>query len=208
MNYREFEETLCRLTSVDAVRVVGDGDRVTEVHVLSGPEKSPKQVVRDIQSLAMARFGANIDRRVISVVQIAADSRGEPSGGDRPKIVSLKEVPDGHRATVTVTLSWHGDEAAGETSGPAAASARLRLVGEATLRALENLLPEAPPLALDAIGTPSVGMRTVVIAVVVNATGDGEAISVGSAVAEDDETDAAVRAVLDALNRRIPQLLR
>ncbi len=208
MNYREFEETLCRLPSVDAVRVVGDGDRITEVHVLSAPEKSPKQVVRDIQSLAMARFGANVDRRVISVVQIAPESRAAAMSGDRPKIVSLTEVPDGNRATVTVKLSWHGEEGVGETSGPAAASARLRLVGEATLRALEGLMPDAPPMALDAIGTPNIGMRSVVIAVVVNASGGGEAVSVGSAVAGDDGSDAAVRAVLDALNRRIPQLLR
>jgi hypothetical protein len=158
----------------------------------------------------MARFGANIDRRVISVVQIAPEALGELGGGDRAQIVSLQEVPDGNRATVSVTLSWHGEQAVGETTGPAAASARLRLVGEATLRALERLLPEAPPLALDAIGTPVVGMRNVVIAIVVNATGTGEAVSVGSAVADDDAAggDAAVRAVLDALNRRIPQLLR
>ena len=208
MNYREFEETLCRLPSVDAVRVVGDAERITEVHVLSAPEKSPKQVVRDIQSLAMARFGASIDRRVISVVQIAPERVTSAGSGDRPKIVSLREVPDGHRATVTVTLSWHGEDRVGEISGPAAATARLRLVGEATLRALEHLLHDGPPLALDAIGSPAVGMRNVIIAVVVNATTDGEELSVGSALSSGEDSEAAVRAVLDALNRRIPQLLR
>ena len=208
MDYREFEETLCKLASVDAVRVVGNSERITEVHVLSAPEKSPKQVVRDIQSLAMARFGANVDRRVISVVQIAPDQVVGNSAADRPKIVALKEVPDGNRTTVGVTLTWHGEDAVGEVTGPAAASARLRLVGEATLRALEELLPDAPPLALDAIGAPAVGMRNVIIAVVVNATGTGEEVSVGSSLSHDDDADAAVRAVLDALNRRIPQLLR
>ena len=88
MNYREFEETLCRLPSVDAVRVVGDGDQITEVHVLATPEKSPKQVARDVQSLGMARFGASIDRRLISVVQLAGE-RSEAAGGDRPRIASI-----------------------------------------------------------------------------------------------------------------------
>ena len=72
----------------------------------------------------------------------------------------------------------------------------------------EELLPDAPPLALDAIGAPAVGMRNVIIAVVVNASGTGEEVSVGSSLSHEDDADAAVRAVLDALNRRIPQLLR
>ncbi|NOY56424.1 MAG: hypothetical protein GXP34_10620, partial [Actinobacteria bacterium] len=54
MKYRELEEALCLLPTVDAVRIVGDNGRVAEVHVLAAPAKPPKQVVRDVQSLAMA----------------------------------------------------------------------------------------------------------------------------------------------------------
>ncbi len=209
MNFREFEETLCRLPAVDAVRVVGDSDRVTEVHVLSGPEKSPKQVVRDVQSLAMARFGASIDRRVISVVQIAPEDMPVGYGGERARVVGIRETPEGNRSTMTVTLEWQGEQYTGSATGPAAASARLRLVGEATLRALEQTHTGLPPLALDAIGAPAVGMRTVVVAVVVSAGADGsEEVSVGSSLAVEDVPEAAVRAVLDSLNRRIPQLKR
>ncbi len=209
MNFREFEETLCRLPAVDAVRVVGDSDRVTEVHVLSGPEKSPKQVVRDVQSLAMARFGASIDRRVISVVQIAPEDRPAAAGGERAKIVGIREIPEGNRSTVTVTLEWQGEQHTGSASGPAASSARLRLVGEATLRALEQAHTGLPPMALDAIGAPAVGMRNVVVAVVVSAASNGsDEVSVGSSMAGAEVTEAAVRAVLDSMNRRIPQLQR
>ena len=87
-------------------------------------------------------------------------------------------------------------------TGPAAASARLRLVGEAALRAIESLL-DGDVLALDSIGNPAIGMKTVIVAVVV-ATGDrGEEISVGSALSSGDDSETAVRAVLDAVNRRI-----
>ncbi len=207
MNYREFEETLCRLPAVDAVRVVADSERITEVHVLSAPEKSAKQVARDVQSLAMARYGTNIDRRVISVVQIAPE-QGAPTGGERPKIAGIRETPEGSRVTVTVTLEWQGEQATGSASGPAAASARMRLVGEATLRALEETISGIPPLALDAIGAPAVGMRDVIIAIVVSAAGDGEELAAGCSMVNGDESEAAVRAVLDSLNRRIPALLR
>ncbi len=209
MNFREFEETLCRLPAVDAVRVVGDNDRVSEVHVLTGPGKSAKQVVRDVQSLAMARFGANIDRRVISVVQIAAEDRPPSVGGERAKVAGIQEQPEGNRSTVTVTLDWQGEQHTGSATGSAASSARMRLVGEATLRALEHAHDGLPPLALDAIGAPGVGMRNVVVAVVVSVAPDGsEEVSVGCALSGDDAQEAAVRAVLDSLNRRIPQLSR
>jgi hypothetical protein len=200
MDYRELEETLTRLPTVNAVRVSGDRSRVREVHVLAAPDKAAKQVVRDVQTLALARFGIDLDRRVISVVQIADDLiRVED---DRPAIIGVHEIPEGTRTTVAVTLRWHNDEYVGTATGPAAPSARLRLVGEATLRASEAIVAE-DALALDAIGAPGIGMRTVIIAVVVSTGTRGEEVSVGSALSSGDDSEAAVRAVLDAVNRRI-----
>ena len=200
MDIHELEETLARLPSINAVRVRADGDEVTEVHVIASPEKAPKQVVRDVQTLALARFGISIDRRAVSVVQIGPGRLA--TDDDRPAIMGVHEIPEGPRTTVAVTLGWHGEEYVGTATGPAAQSARLRLVGEAALRAIESLLG-SDALALDSIGAPSIGMKTVIVAVVV-ATGDqGEEISVGSALSSGDDSETAVRAVLDALNRRI-----
>lgn len=200
MEIQELEETLARLASINAVRIRADGDRITEVHVLASPEKAPKQVVRDVQTLALARFGINIDRRAISVVQIGPGKLAADE--DRPAIMGVHEIPEGPRTTVAVTLGWHGEEYVGTATGPAAQSARLRLVGEAALRAIETLL-HGDALALDSIGAPSIGMKTVIVAVVV-ATGEhGEEVSVGSALSNGDDSETAVRAVLDALNRRI-----
>jgi hypothetical protein len=203
LDYEEFEESLTRLDSIDAARVIGDGKRVAEVHVVARPEKPAKQVVRDVQSLAMARYGANIDRRVVSVVQLTPDKIRHPVV-ERPALVGVKEDPIGSRVDVRVTLGWQNEEHVGAAHGPTAASARLRLIGEATLAAVESLYPDAPPLALDAIGPSSIGMRTVVTAVVVT-TSDrtGEETSVGSVLSQGDVAEAAVRAVLDALNRRL-----
>lgn len=199
MHYRELEETLARLPSVQAVRVAGDAGRVREVHVLAVPDKAAKQVVRDVQTLAMARFGIDIDRRVISVVQIGPDLG---AGDDRPVIIGIHEIPEGARTTMAVTLGWHGDEHAGTATGPAAPAARLRLVGEAALRAVEQIVVDEA-LALDAVGAPSIGMRKVMVVVVVSTGPRGEEVAVGSALSHGDDADATVRAVLDALNRRI-----
>ena len=204
-DFHELEESLTRLAAIDAVRIVAEGDKVTEVHVLAAADKPAKQVVRDVQSLAMARFGTTIDRRVISVVQLTPDAAHRIAPSSRPVLVGIREEPEDSRVTVHVTLGWQGREYVGSAHGPAATSARLRLVGEATLHALEALYPTGPPLALDAIGPATMGMRTVVIAVVVSSAAvGGEEVAAGSALAQrDDLAEAAVRAVLDALNRRL-----
>lgn len=206
LDFEELEESLTRLESIDAVRVVSDYGKVVEVHVLAAGQKPAKQVVRDVQSLAMARYGENIDRRVISVVQLSPSSLSHDTP-QRPVIVSVKEEPNGSRVTVSVTLGWQNEEHIGSAGGPAANAARLRLIGEATLNALEALYPTLPPLALDSIGESAVGMRTVVIAIVVTSLENHrEELAVGAALSAGDVSETAARAVLDSLNRRLPSL--
>jgi hypothetical protein len=58
-------------------------------------------------------------------------------------------------------------------------------------------------LALDAIGAPTIGMWRVINVVVVSTGPRGEEVAIGSALSQSDDNDATVRAILDALNRRI-----
>ncbi len=173
--------------------------------MLASPGKSPKQVVRDVQSLAMASFGITIDRRVVSVVQIESD---DTARSERPAVIEIKEVPEGTRMHVSVTLGWQQDLFIGQATGPGASATRLRLVGEATLHALEQAIGEDTALALAAVETPTVGNRAVAIAQVVMVSGGDERLMVGSAIVGQDPSQAAVRAVLDAVNRQVPQLRR
>ena len=50
--------------------MVNDEGVPVEVHILAAPTKLAKQVVRDVQSVALAAFGVELDRRTISVVQL------------------------------------------------------------------------------------------------------------------------------------------
>lgn len=206
MRYRELEETLCRLPTVDAVRIVeGNGD-ISEIHVLAGPGKPAKQVVRDIQSLAMAAFGINVDRRIVSVVQIESEDIGR---SDRPAIIDISETPQGGRTRISVTLSWQNEQFVGETTGPTAETTRQRLVGEATLRALEQAISdEEIGLALAAIERAAIANRPVALAMIAMVVGGEERLLIGSALIGGDASQATVRAVLDAMNRHVPHLRR
>ncbi|MDH3539997.1 MAG: hypothetical protein OEP52_08390 [Acidimicrobiia bacterium] len=205
MRYAELEETLCRLATVDAVRVVADNGAIAEVHVLASPGKPPKQVVRDVQSLAMASFGIAIDRRVVSVVQIENEELGR---SDRPAIVDIIERPDGAKTHVEVTLAWKNELFVGDGTGPIGPTSRLRIVAEAALSAMEQAIGEDLALALAALETPTIGTRAVAISQVVMVSGGEERLLVGSALVGPDPTQSAVRATLDAVNRIVPQLKR
>jgi len=207
LNFHELEESISRLDSVDAARIVTDAGRIAEVHVIAAPEKPPKQVVRDVQSLAMARFGTQIDRRVISVVQITPDKMPTTASWDqvaRAALVELTEEPAGTRTTIKVTLRYGDQDRTGAATGPAVSSARLRLIGEATINAVEQTFDTITPIALDAVAVMPVGSQRVVVAIAVSAgVGRREDLSVGSALSTGDDGEAAVKAVLDALNRRL-----
>src|SRR5215468_4874170 len=109
----DVEREICRLPDVSIARIVADrGGRVTEVHVVAQPGKRPKQIVRDVQSIALASFGLELDRRIVSVVQLSsAGEGGNAPLGNRPSIVAITAEASGLRSLVRVTLSREEDEA-------------------------------------------------------------------------------------------------
>lgn len=205
MDTRSLEETIRRINGIEAARIVMNGAGPTEIHILAHPGKPAKQLVRDVQSVALAAFGVQIDRRIISVVQIEG---ADLAGGDRPVVEDVAEYIDGSRISITVTLSWHDAHLVGKASGAAAASTRLRLVAEATINALEQALDETTAFAIQAVDTPVVGSTAVAVAQIVIVMGGKERLVVGSALVDSDPTRGMVRAVLDGLNRLIPALRR
>ena len=205
MNFAEFEGKVRRLPGIEAARVVTEGETVTEVHILSGLNKPPKQVVRDVQSLAQAVFGLSIDRRVVSVVQLSDPDLAQ---GDRPVIIDVAEQLEGNHTRVVVTLGWQGDTLIGEVEGAATPTTRHRLLAEATVQALSQALRQTTAIGIAAVDLPVLGSRAVAIAQVVMVGAGSERIMVGSALAGGDPSRAVVRAVLDALNRHIPELRR
>ena len=119
----------------------------------------------------------------------------------RPALVRIDQHADDAEARVVITLEWQDNEYLGTASGDAAESARPRLLGEATLRAVEALTPSMRAMVLEAIATTDLGDSQVAMAQVDAGGGDH---LVGSALLRrEDPWAAPVRAVLDAVNRRM-----
>jgi hypothetical protein len=217
----ELEDAIRQIPGVRAASVVTDSNSLpTEVHVLAAPGKPAKQVVRDVQSLAMAQFDIDLDHRIVSVVQIEADGVDEQvvAAVDRPTDDTLAEVEAAARPVIkTIAIRSTGAEAEAEVSlrfadsdfigtavGAGSAGQRPRLVAQATLTALADLLgTPADVESASVVDTGTSGVALVVLTVSVPRLGSQSVA--GSAVVRGDEADAVARAVLAALNRRLAQ---
>jgi hypothetical protein len=216
LDLREVERELCRLPEVNAARIVEDEiGRPIEIHILASRDKHAKQIVRDVQSVAMATFGLELDRRLVSVVQLeggAGDERvvgtnGRSTALSRVSIDGITAEKSGLRSHVRVTLTQGSDEATGITEGSIASSARHRLVAQSTLDALRQLVPAADCADVEMATVLRVGQRDVAVTNVTFVIPPGEEIVSGSALVRDGgEQEAVARAVLDAVNRRLPHL--
>jgi hypothetical protein len=223
IDLNELERELCRVPEITAARVVADdGGRPVEVHILSAPTKHAKQVVRDVQSVAMASYGIDLDRRIISVVQLDAvatsslstsfdgdDDEDDHLGllGDRITVTGVTANRSGLQCTAQVTLRRGDAEATGTAEGLVATSTVIRMVAQATVAALRHLEPAAARADVEAATVMHVGDRSVALTTVVLVVPPYEEIIAGSAVVRSaGELDAVARAVLDATNRRLPQL--
>jgi hypothetical protein len=203
MDVLALQDKIRHIEGVEAARVVSGNGHIEEIHVLARRNKPPKQLVRDVQSLSQALFGEEIDRRIVSVVQLAD---ADLETGLRPALVDVAETLDGSRAEVTVTLRWNNDLFAGSARGAAAASTRPRQIAEATIDAVRQAIHKDAALAVSSMDIPVLGSRKVAIAQVVVVTEATERNLIGCAYVEDEESRAVVRAVLDALNRVLPDL--
>jgi hypothetical protein len=196
------ESALSRIPSVTAARVVtGPNGRITEVHVLARRDRAPKQLVRDVQSVALTSFGIEVDYRTVSVVQLD----DPPVEGDAgvlavPRVALLRLSADaiGFSSEVRIHLSAAGKELVGIAKGPS--SSGMRLVARALVDAVLDLVGDAA-LDVDYADILSAGPYSVAIAILRLATPRGDQVVSGSAVVRKDGNDAMARACLSALNR-------
>ena len=213
VSWPDVERTLRRIPHVVQAHVVSDPtDRVRELHVVATPGKAAKQLVRDVQSVAMASFGLDVDRNVVSVVQLEddpdlptpprADAQPEPG---RTSLDGITLRSQAGRCSVSVTLRWGDRDATGSTARAAGVRALHRLAAEATLDALRMLHPRSVTGEVEGTEVRQLGAARVALVTIAQQSPSGEELLVGTAaVRAAGEFDAVARAVLDAVNRRLP----
>ena len=199
-----WQELICRLEGVQAAQVVfAENGMPCEIHVLAGPEKSSKSLVRDIQSALTAQFGVQVAHRIISVAQLSEGLA--PRGDFRLAHTGLEIKSAGGRVSASVTLARGCDTYTGHGESANTPFARRRCVSEAALAAVNRAAGETC-FELASVDAVTLAGQGIVVAQVYSLR-DGQRL-LGSAFLNEDPDNAAVHSVLSAVNRRLSVLPR
>ena len=197
------QQALTRVPGVERARVVGT-DVPKEIHIVAVGRKPSRQFVRDIEALAAAQFGFEIDHRIVSIVQI-----DESEGTRQPGRPSIERVGIGRRDNsewVEVTLKWpSGDRTSGTGAAGTSREARARGAAAAVLECLDSKLAEKKStLEIEHVTLHSSSSSSEWVLVHTTYYEDGASTPLlGSAHVVDDIATAAVRALLNAVNRKL-----
>ncbi len=201
-NSGDIESIIARLKDVMAVSVVeGSDGELCEIHVLSDSSRPPKQVVRDIESALMARLGYHVDHKIISIAQVG--STEEKSDRARLKFSDVAISLNGSSSEVTVRLMKDDSVCCGTATGGGSPSGQMKLIAEATLKAIDASGTLSVGLSLEDAMEASVGSRRVAVVLVGLTGGRGDEVLAGCALIRQDIWKGVVNATLDAVNRRL-----
>jgi len=206
----EIESLLSRLSGVISSRVViNNWGAIEEVHILANTDRSPKQVVRDVESSLAARWGITIDHKKISVAQL---SGGSAQGPTRVKLLNVVVTNDTQRNRLCARvelgkLNDSGPPFEGVAEGNNSRYQALKVVCQSTVNALNRVIDPQNVFVPEDVGTMFLaGQEVAVVAVSLVTSRGNEEILIGAAPIKSDWAEAVVKATLDAANRRLGKI--
>ncbi len=198
------EQGLCSIAEVEAARIVSGRDgTIAELHIIALPDKGPKQIVRDIESTLMAKYGLAIDHKKISIAQLGGNGTSFKKPSKRLRINSVRIEDVGLEAKVVVELFQGDNRFFGEGKGIVSRSGgSLRLIAGATLAAVEKWAQPTTRFLLEDAQIINMGRAEMAVAHITMITTGDEVGLCGVAIVKNNN-NAIVKAVLAAINRRI-----
>ncbi|MBI2873628.1 MAG: hypothetical protein HYY09_00935 [Firmicutes bacterium] len=201
VSLQECESLIQQIRDVISARVVADEHGgIQEIHVLAEINRSPKQIVRDIETTFMVNYGWSIDHKKISVVQLETKEHGPAP--KRMVIETINFTISGAHSEVKVILRLGETVREGNASGAGARSNHARLIATATLDAAEKFLEGNVLLVVEDITALHFAGKQVALVCVAVVGASGEESLLGAAFSRQDDKEGIVRATLDAINRR------
>jgi hypothetical protein len=219
------EELLVTLPGVLNVRIVaGPTGEVSEVHILTTTEVSPKQTVRNVESALLAQLGMRVSHKKISVATSegpAADAFraarvGTPASGtltvtpeEPPRSTKRRlyfedvEVRRSRASGMScrVTLRCGEDLFIGESQGLETDRLRTETAARAAVAAVSQADADGRTLVFEGVRVIEAFDREFVFVGLTTRFGRETALLTGSAEIKDGIETASVLAVLDATNR-------
>lgn len=198
------ERTLCQIADIEAARIVSSqANLIDELHILASSNKGPKQIVRDIESTLIARYGLSVDHKKISIAQLGGNGGGVRKSWQRLRIGAVNTEVSNLETNVSVELLLDSERFIGNAKGITSQTGRLRLIGEATLEAVEKWTKADYRFSLEDVKMVKLGRQQAAVICISMISSGGEISFTGSALVKGTESETVVRATLAAVNRKV-----
>jgi hypothetical protein len=207
-----------------SISVSEDGRQVTEINILAGGHRPPKQIVRDVRAALRAEYQVDADYRKISVAQRREPEEDDGPDPGRPTVLTLPaarvaQEPAAHRlrfsgvtvgihttaSLVRVELALEDRDVVGEASGVRGSDPH-PLILQATLDAVSKFLDPVYALTAGGVRVVPVGGEDVVVVSLRFHKDRDDMVLTGSCAASPGLQEAVVYATLSALNRVLGRL--
>lgn len=203
----ELDQLMSSLNGVIAAKTVVENDEITDIHILSDSTKSPKQLVRDVQSAVMARLGKTVDYKLVSIAQV-----------DKNLVVPVDEVPipeirlslakistslEGSHIETTVMLRHKDRLFSGSTKSTITGRNGAIASANACIAAVKEYLNEPGQISLLELQKTQIGGNSCISVALTFAADkyEGQYFGIAQVKSQELEVQAAAMAVLSALNR-------
>jgi hypothetical protein len=200
MNFSTFQDTINKIDSVISSKIVSTENDISEIHILTNNIRSPKQIVRDVETAIFTIFDYKIDRKIISVAQIETEYDEKLK---RIKFEGITFTTNDNTTECTLTLTYEEQEYSVSQVGIKTLSNKRKIVADTTIKVVEKILGQAALFDIQDVIIHTSGHVTF-ISVLVNMLIHGnEETMVGSAIVKNDVNEAIAKATLGAINRRV-----
>ncbi len=196
------EQLINQVQGVISSRVLLQGEEIVEIHVLTDTTRGPKQQVRDIESAILVKTGRQIDYKRISIAQLGKEQK-QLLEGPRLKLLEIRSTSSRTKMAITVTIGLGNRKFLASESGPNITKNRLYLASKATISAVEKCYDISSRLEIYQIEKVLVSGHEAILAAVSLALESREEILLGTALIKENAQEAAAKAALDAINRRL-----
>ena len=194
---------------------------LSEIHVLASLARSPKQVVRDVQSAIFAAYGIEVDHRIVSVAQLpenpfANDEDGlaeeetpaeAPAESVRLAVVGIDSRLSLGEYAAPVRLAYNGQIFAGVARCRDTAIQRDRAPAQATIDAVNAFLGHEAYALLEVKRTHLWSEPVALTALELIADREPRVL-IGAALEGVNPPLGIVHSALDALNRSLGRMRR
>ena len=200
MDFLAFKDTIDKIDSVISSKVVSTENDLLEVHILTNNVRSPKQIVRDVETAIYTIFDYKIDRKIISVAQIETEYDEKLK---RIKFEAITFTTSDNTTECSLTLTYEEQEYRVSQMGIKTLSNKRKIVADTTIKVVEKILGQTAIFDIQDVIVHTSGQITF-ISVLVNMLIHGnEETMVGSALVKNDVNEAIAKATLGAINRRV-----